>query len=59
MYSRVVKLGPPFLDEALFNLAMVQEKLGKRTQCIKNLRQAIKVNPDNKQAKKYFQMLKT
>ncbi len=59
MYSHVVKLAPPFLDEALFNLAMVQEKLGKRNQCIKNLRQAIKVNPDNEQAKKYFQMLNT
>ena len=30
MYGRVVKLAPAYLDEALFNLGMVQEKQGKR-----------------------------
>jgi serine/threonine protein kinase/Tfp pilus assembly protein PilF len=59
MYGRVVELAPSFLDEALFNLAMIHEKLGKRNQCIKNLQQAIKVNPDNKQAQKYLQSLKS
>ena len=59
MYGHVVELAPSFLDEALFNLAMIHEKLGKRNQCIKNLQQAIKVNPDNKQAQKYLQSLKS
>jgi serine/threonine protein kinase/TolA-binding protein len=36
-YSKVVSLAPPYLDEALFNLAMVQMKLGKRDQSVKNL----------------------
>ena len=58
MYSRVVTLTPPYLDKALYNLAVVQEKQGKREQSIENLERAIKVNPENKLAKKYLGHLK-
>jgi serine/threonine protein kinase len=50
MYTRVVNLKPDFLDEALFNLAIVQDQLGERSQCIQNLKQAIKINPANTSA---------
>jgi len=56
-YGRVVELAPSFLDEALFNLAVVQEKLGKRDMSINYLEQAIRVNPKNRLAKKYLQHL--
>jgi len=58
MYGRVVELAPSFVDEALFNLAVVQKRLHKRAECIKNLERAIKVNPKNKQAKRYLKSLK-
>ena len=58
MYGRVVNLAPAYLDEALFNLGMVQEKQGKRRQCIENLEQALKVNPNNDLAKKFLVKLK-
>jgi tetratricopeptide (TPR) repeat protein len=58
MYGRVVELGPAFTDEALFNLAVIHEKLGERDKCIKNLEQAIAFNPKNKSAKKYLLQLK-
>jgi len=58
MYSRVVELAPPFTDEALFNLAVINEKLGEHKQCIKNLEQAVSLNPRNESAKKYLQRLK-
>jgi serine/threonine protein kinase len=58
MFSRVVDLSPPFLDEALYNLAIVQRKMGNIQGCIKNLEQAIIVNPENKPAKKLLQTLK-
>lgn len=58
MYGRVVELAPSFLDEALFNLAMIQKRLGKRDKCIENLERATKVNPKNKQAKLYLKSLK-
>ena len=58
MYRRVVELNPEFTDEALFNLAVVHEKLGEHQQCIKNLEQAVACNPSNESAKKYLRKLK-
>ena len=58
MYRRVVELNPKFTDEALFNLAVINEKLGEHTKCIKNLEQAVAFNPGNESAKKYLRRLK-
>ena len=58
MYQRVIELKPEFVDEALFNLAMIQNKLGEQSQCIKNLEQAIAINPDNESARVYLQRIK-
>ena len=58
MYRRVVELAPSYVDEALFNLAMVQEKQGKRAKSITSLEKALQVNPDNEMAKKYLFKLK-
>lgn len=57
MYLRVVELAPSFVDEALFNLAMINEKLGERKACIKNLKQAVASNPENEMAKQYLRRL--
>jgi tetratricopeptide (TPR) repeat protein len=54
----VVELTPDFLDEALFNLAMVQAQLGERDKCIKSLKQALKINPANETALAYLKQLK-
>ena len=58
MYRRVVELNPEFTDEALFNLAVVNEKLGEHKQCLINLEQAVALNPGNESAKKYLHQLK-
>ena len=58
MYSRVVELGPAFTDEALFNLAVVYQRLGEQDRCIKKLEQAVAFNPGNKSAQKYLLQLK-
>ena len=58
MYKQVVKLSPSYLDEALFNLGIVQDKQGKREQCIENLERALKVNPKNRLAFDYLARLK-
>jgi tetratricopeptide (TPR) repeat protein len=58
MYSRVIQLAPDFLDEALFNLAMVQAQLGERAECIKSLEQAVEINPANESALAYLKQLK-
>jgi tetratricopeptide (TPR) repeat protein len=58
MFARVVALSPPFLDEALYNLALVQRKMGNIGECIKNLEKAIAINPENNNAKKLLGTLK-
>ncbi|MGD8990694.1 MAG: protein kinase [Desulfobacterales bacterium] len=57
MYARVVNLEPKFLDEALFNLAMVQDQLGERSQCVENLRRAIEINPANASAADFLEQI--
>lgn len=59
MYAQVVKLAPKYLDEALYNLALVQNKLGKRKKCIANLKRAVKINPQNKLVQKYLKEMQT
>jgi tetratricopeptide (TPR) repeat protein len=57
MYTRAVELSPAFLDEALFNLAVVQQQLGKRRECIENLKRAVEINPENRQARQHLKTL--
>lgn len=58
MYQRVIELKPEFLDEALFNLAMSQAKLGEQDECVKNLERAVAINPENETARKKLQEFK-
>lgn len=57
MYARVVELNPDYLDEALFNLALVQTKLNKKDKSIANLKKAVKINPKNDLAQNYLTKL--
>ena len=57
MYRRVVELAPSYTDEALFNLAVIQEKIGEHDQCLKNLELAVALNPANESAKSYLYRL--
>jgi type II secretory pathway predicted ATPase ExeA len=54
---RVTELQPNYLDKALFNLAFVQQKQGKRQQCIDNLEKALTVNPSNQKVRKYLNQI--
>ncbi|MGD8388105.1 MAG: protein kinase [Desulfobacteraceae bacterium] len=58
MYSCVVELAPMYLDEAYYNLAMIQEKRGKLGECLVNLEQAVTVNPDNSPAKRSLKRIR-
>lgn len=52
LYTRTIELNPSFVDKAYFNLALVQDKQGKRIDCIRNLELAVKANPKNLAARK-------
>jgi serine/threonine protein kinase len=58
MFGRVVELQPSYLDEAYFNLAVVQNLQGKNVESIRNLEKALEVNPANKRAKKFLLRIK-
>ena len=58
MYARVVRLEPRYLDEALYNLAIVQDKQGKRQEAIGSLERAVRINPENKPAERFLNSLK-
>jgi serine/threonine protein kinase len=54
MFQRAVNLSPPYLDEAYFNLAVVQKSQGKTQESIRSLEQAVAANPLNKRAVEYL-----
>ncbi len=56
-YLQVVESAPPYLDEVLFNLAIVQERLGKREDAIRQLDLAVRFNPHNVNAIDYLYRL--
>jgi superkiller protein 3 len=58
MYAKVVDMAPIYIDEALFNLGMVQEKQGKRKESIKNIEKSLSINPGNEPARKALARMK-
>jgi tetratricopeptide (TPR) repeat protein len=54
MYAQVVELNPSYLDEALYNLALIQSKLGKKDESFTNAKKAVEINPQNELAQNYL-----
>jgi tetratricopeptide (TPR) repeat protein len=57
MYTQVVELNPSYLDEAFFNLALIQRKLGKDDESLANIKKAIQINPKNESAQNYLKKM--
>ncbi len=57
MYQKAVTLSPAYLDEALFNLAIVQEKQGKKAEALSNLQKAAATNPNNQAIKQHLERM--
>lgn len=58
MFKKVIALSPIFLDQAYFNLGLIQEKTGKHNEAVENMKMALKVNPKNINAKKFLKNIK-
>jgi tetratricopeptide (TPR) repeat protein len=52
-YTRAVELAPPYLDEVLYNLAMLREQQGDLETCLRQLDLAVQYNPHNIRAITY------
>jgi len=59
MFLLVTDSRTDYLDKALFNLAVVQQKQGKTNQCIKNLEKALNINPENQRVQTYLNHFKS
>ncbi len=57
-FKRVVSLKPDYVDKSLFNLAVVQQKLGKKAQSIANLEEVVAMRPENEKALAYLNQLR-
>ena len=57
-FNGVVQLKPSYLGKSLFNLAVVQQKLGKKEQSLANLEKAIALMPQNEKALAYLNRIK-
>ena len=47
---RAVDLKPAYLDKALFNLAVVRQKIGKHQDSLAALEAAVAIRPENQKA---------
>ena len=59
MFGRAVALDPPYLDKALFNLAMVQQKLGKKKESRASLERVLTIDPQNQKAHAYLKEVRS
>ncbi len=57
MYAKVIELAPDYVDEALFNLALIEKRLGQTEESIRHARLAVEKNPSNVQAAKLLEQL--
>jgi serine/threonine protein kinase len=51
MFIKSINLNPPYKNEALFNLAVVQNLHGNNNEAVKNLKKILRANANNKKAK--------
>lgn len=58
MLMRAVDLKPAYLDKALFNLAVVRQKIGKHQDSLAALEAAVAIRPENQKAQAYLKELK-
>jgi serine/threonine protein kinase len=54
MFLKAISLDPPYIDEAYFNLAMIQKSRGKMDDSMKSLEHAVTINPGNSKATEYL-----
>ena len=58
MYAKVIELAPAYVDEALFNLALIEKRLGQTEDSIRHVRLALEKNPRNPQAARLYEQLR-
>jgi tetratricopeptide (TPR) repeat protein len=55
MYSKVIDFSPSFVDQAYFNLALIEEKTGMKKEAIEHMKKALEINPLNANAARFLE----
>jgi len=55
MYSKVIDFSPSFVDQAYFNLALIEEKTGMKKEAIEHMKKALEINPLNTNAARFLE----
>jgi len=55
MYSKVIDFSPSFVDQAYFNLALIEEKTGMIKEAIEHMKKALEINPLNTNAARFLE----
>jgi tetratricopeptide (TPR) repeat protein len=54
MYRKVIDFSPSFVDQAYFNLALIEEKTGMEDAAIEHMKKALDINPLNENAARFL-----
>lgn len=55
MYRKVIDFAPSFVDQAYFNLALIEEKTGMKKESIEHMKKALEINPLNTNAARFLE----
>lgn len=58
MYRKVIDFAPSFVDQAYFNLALIEEKTGMKKDAIEHMKKALEINPLNINAARFLETKK-
>lgn len=58
MYREVIDFAPSFVDQAYFNLALIEEKTGMKKDAIEHMKKALEINPLNTNAARFLETKK-
>lgn len=55
MYRKVIDFAPSFVDQAYFNLALIEEKTGMKKEALEHMKKALEINPLNANAARFLE----
>lgn len=54
MYRKVIDFSPSFVDQAYFNLALIEDKTGLKKEALGHMKKALEINPLNSNAARFL-----
>ncbi len=55
MYQKVIEYSPSYTDQAYFNLAVIEDKLGMNGEAVEHMKKALAINPLNVNASRFLE----